>query len=117
MLQSLCRAGFFLALVVVLLLTLEPADLVASPINDKAAHLLAFAGLAFIGAIAWPRRAATIAVCLAILGATIEVIQGTHWIGRDAEFLDFVADCLGVGAGLSCAAVFRSMRNRRRATA
>ena len=93
--------------------TLWPTDPHDDPftLRDKALHLLAFAVLILPMAVAAPRRALSLApVCIAF-GATIEVIQPTF--GRSAEWLDLLADTLGVGLGLAIGLVLHRVLRKR----
>jgi|SRR5579863_10155679 len=84
-------------------LTPEPPQLPQLPIPqfDKLEHFIAFLMLTawFIAAFPGGRRWLWIAVIYAVLGGIIELVQG--WSGfRDAEWLDWAADCVGVAAGV-----------------
>jgi VanZ family protein len=93
--------------------TLWPSDLPEVPftLRDKVLHLLAFALLILPMTLVDPGRALRLApVCIAF-GAAIEVIQPTF--GRGAEWLDLLADALGVGLGLGAGWVLRAAFRRR----
>jgi hypothetical protein len=63
------------------------------PTSDKSQHMLAFAVLASLAAIAYPRTPLTwILLGLGVFGALIEVIQGTALIHRDRDMHDWIAD-------------------------
>ncbi|ANN60222.1 hypothetical protein EFV37_28585 [Mesorhizobium loti] len=68
--------------------------------NDRVNHASAFATLAALGALGWPRRIVTLVIFLALVGAAIEVLQGTTLIDRDLDMFDWVADCIGIAGGL-----------------
>ncbi|AID28834.2 putative ABC-type sugar transport system permease subunit [Mesorhizobium sp. USDA 4775] len=68
--------------------------------NDRVNHASAFATLAALGAFGWPRRIVTLVIFLALVGAAIEVLQGTTLIDRDLDMFDWVADCIGIAGGL-----------------
>ena len=68
--------------------------------NDKLNHASAFATLAVLGALGWPRRIVTLVIFLALVGAAIEILQGTPLIDRDLAVFDWVADCIGIAGGL-----------------
>ncbi|GLQ82026.1 hypothetical protein GCM10007881_55470 [Mesorhizobium huakuii] len=68
--------------------------------NDKLNHASAFATLAVLGALGWPRRIVTLVIFLALVGAAIEILQGTPLIDRDLDVFDWVADCIGIAGGL-----------------
>ena len=68
---------------------------------DKANHFAGFLVLTMVTACAWPRRPRYVLSALLIAwGVIIELVQGTDFIGRDADVRDVVADAVGVGAGL-----------------
>jgi VanZ family protein len=67
---------------------------------DKIEHLVAYVALAvwFTGLVVRDRYW-TVAVGLLAFGAAIEVLQGLMNIGRSAEWLDMLANTLGIGVG------------------
>lgn len=68
---------------------------------DKANHFAGFLVLTMVTACAWPRRPRyVLSAFLIAWGVIIELVQGTDFIGRDADVRDVVADAVGVGAGL-----------------
>jgi len=83
-------------------LTLTPQDLpkVDTLPVDKLAHVAAFAALILPSAILRPRFLWWIFPLAALLGFSIELIQ--PYVGRSQEWMDVVADCVGlfVGTGL-----------------
>ena len=92
------RICFCIALICVLLATLLPIESPVRFLDDKAQHLLSFFLLASIGVAAWGRRhVLLLCFVLALTGGMIELLQATPLIGRDAEFLDWVADVVGIG--------------------
>ena len=92
------RICFCIALICVLLATLLPIDIPVKFLGDKAQHLLSFFLLASIGVAAWGRRHVfLLCFALALTGGMIELLQATPLIGRDAEFLDWLADLVGIG--------------------
>ncbi len=68
-------------------------------LTDKHLHAGAFALLVLPLACVRPRLALRLAPLALIYGGLIEVIQPSF--GRGAEWLDFVADGVGVAAGLA----------------
>lgn len=93
--------AFFAATALVLYMALRPVPDTPGGIWDKAQHFIAFYVLAGLGALGFAKRSTwLLAVGLVVLGALIEILQGTPLIHRDAEFFDLVADTLGVGAAL-----------------
>ena len=71
----------------------------AFPDADKIVHAMAFAGLSFVGCLAYPLRIFVLATFLVFLGAAIEVAQG-FTPGRSQELFDFLADLVGISLGL-----------------
>ena len=67
------------------------------PQFDKFEHIGAYLLLTAWFAAACPRRWPWIAVGFAVLGGVIEILQG--YTGRDPDWFDWFADCLGAGLG------------------
>ena len=67
--------------------------------SDKLLHFTAYFGLALLAAVALDgrRRALLFLVGLVLLGGTMEIVQGLT--GRDAEWLDQIANTIGVICG------------------
>lgn len=114
--QHVVRWGFWLTLVLVLTLSLKPSP-ISIPhlqISDKIEHFLAYLALGTLMGIGWPmNRARTVLLALLalmLLGASIEIIQGTHWIGRTASWLDLLADVLGAFLGLMTSTALRRLQ-------
>ncbi|MFQ1001306.1 VanZ family protein [Modestobacter sp. SSW1-42] len=109
----LARGSFAVAVLVSLaVLFAPPSDVPSAPPGvDKVVHLSLFLALALTARWAGVGRQVA-AVSLLVYAAVSEVLQGTYLVGRDAELLDWVADSVGVLAGLALYAVI----TRRRAT-
>lgn len=77
---------------------LEPARYVPNlHLWDKAEHSLAFFGMTvWFGGMVRRSRYPVIALLLSLLGAAIEIAQGTMGFGRDADIIDWVADTIGI---------------------
>ena len=107
--QRLVRWTFWLLLALVIGLTLSPAAYLpqqAFSLWDKAQHALAFAALAVLGALAYPRRVGLLAASLLAFGGAIELAQAaTGW--RSGDWADWLADAVGLVAGLALAALSR----------
>lgn len=92
----LARIGFFALLASIFVVTLGPfqGDEKYVLLSDKGAHGLAFYCLAVAAIFAFPRfpRWAVVVVC-SFSGRLIEILQGIA--GRDAEWLDWLADSIG----------------------
>ncbi len=70
-------------------------------VSDKLEHFVAFGLLAFwFGSIVVRRDLAWLAIALVGFGGLIELGQAAMRLGRQAEFLDLVADAIGVLLGL-----------------
>ncbi|KQY30266.1 antibiotic resistance protein VanZ [Caulobacter sp. Root487D2Y] len=66
-------------------------------LSDKAAHAIAFGGLAAVSFLAFPRmRRNDLAVAAVLLGASVEVAQ-LFTADRSASLADLLADTAGVG--------------------
>ena len=110
------RAGawlFWPALVVVAWgeLTPHPPKL-ADLLWDKAEHFIAYFGLTLLASLAWGLRWSLVWVFVAMvaLGGVLEILQS--FVGRDAEWGDFLANDLGALAGLGVAVVYLAIPRR-----
>jgi hypothetical protein len=92
-----------LLLVGILVGSLLPGQAVpALGMSDKIKHFLAFALLAFwFGSIVVRGDLPWVAVAAVALGGLIELLQLVMGLGRDAEWLDLLADTIGVAVGLA----------------
>ena len=98
---ALSRGAFAVAVLVSLAVLFAPADDVpwSPPGVDKLVHLLLFAALAASGRWAGV-RAAVLAGSLVVYATVSEVVQGLSALERSASVADWVADVVGVLAGL-----------------
>ncbi|MEN9474696.1 MAG: hypothetical protein RIS48_1416 [Pseudomonadota bacterium] len=107
--QRLVRWTFWLLLALVIGVTLSPIAYLpqqAFSLWDKAQHALAFAALAALGALAYPRRVGLLAASLLVFGGAIELAQAaTGW--RSGDWADWLADAVGLIAGLALATLSR----------
>ncbi len=107
--QRLVRWTFWLLLLLVIGVTLSPAAYLppqAFSLWDKAQHALAFAALGMLGALAYPHRVGLLAASLLVFGGAIELAQAaTGW--RSGDWADWLADAVGLVAGLALAALSR----------
>jgi VanZ family protein len=72
--------------------------------SDKVMHFLGYFALAmWFAGVTRARRYPMVGVLLIALGGVIEILQGAMGNGRQAEWLDLVADALGVIAALALA--------------
>ena len=109
---SLC--GTFLScLLVVIFFALSPNPLdLPSSTNDKLQHVVAFATLSALGALAWPSSLLLVSGSLLLLGGFIELLQGSTLIGRDMSLNDWFADGIGVCVGAVSARALRLLRSQ-----
>lgn len=97
--------GFWLAVGITLVafivwgsLTPHPPDVdITIPDFDKIEHFGAYLMLTAWFSAALPRHWRWVALTFAVLGGLIEILQG--YTGRDPEWSDWLADCIGVAAG------------------
>ncbi len=88
----------------------HPPTLPGDPM-DKVQHITAFATLALLAPIAYPRMPLPrIGERLAFLGALIEVVQSLPALHRDCSFWDWTADTAAVIVILSIVALSRRGR-------
>lgn len=93
----------------------QPFALPGNP-DDKLQHMIAFAVLALLAAVAYPQtRLLTILVGLSAFGALIELVQMIPALNRSAEWLDWAADTFAAAFVLGCVFVVRRL-GRRAAT-
>lgn len=110
-------AAFWLAVLAGIVLSLWPGPRLPDPwfpAADKLQHAVAYAALFMLGRQAGYRSTRALIVGLLALGAAIEVAQG-FTATRSAEWLDLVADGVGIGVGWLAAAW--AHRQRARSTA
>lgn len=109
--RLLCALAFAAALGLTLVMALlpQPPELPMA-VSDKVQHATAFAVLAGLGACAWPRRLAQIALVLIVIGGLIEILQMIPALHRDAEFADWAVD---VAATLATLLVVRMIQGKR----
>jgi hypothetical protein len=84
-------------------LTLAPVSAASVPGSDKLHHVLGFAALSFPLPFARPKLALPIVLGVATYGGMIELIQ--PYVGRQAEWGDFLADVAGAIMGASLGAL------------
>ena len=94
-------------------LTLTPQDLPdlgpTLPV-DKLAHMAAFAALILPSSILRPRFLWWTFPLAALLGFSIELIQ--PYVGRSQEWMDVVADCVGLIVGTGIGLMIRRFLKR-----
>jgi VanZ family protein len=97
--ERFARLLFWLALAgaVVLALMPHPPQLPTDRFGDKFNHILAFATLAALAALGWPRaEKLRVVERLSFLGALIEVAQAMPVLHRDCDIRDWAADTLAI---------------------
>lgn len=110
----LARVVGALGALVVAVLTLGPFQGLEQVVglNDKAAHAIAFYGLAVMAFVVMPaRRRTDLAVMVLAFGVAIEIVQGLT--GRSASLTDLLADAAGVMAATLPGMVERLRHNMR----
>jgi VanZ family protein len=94
-------AGVLIALVVTFYSLLPAERLPQVGVSDKIEHIVAYALLGFWFASVVARwDYIFMLLALLALGGGIEIVQGLMKMGREADILDFVADCVGAGGGV-----------------
>lgn len=90
---------------------------VAALFWDKAEHFIAYFGLTLLASLAWGlrRSLAWVFIGVVALGGALEIAQS--FVGRDAEWGDFLANDLGAISGLGAAILYLLVPRRRRLVA
>jgi VanZ family protein len=115
--------GILWAIIIMILLALPPNDLPKSsflniPHLDKIVHFILFFVLALLLAGGFSKQVQfsffntsplLIAMLIAIAyGGLTELLQGSLFVGRTSEFLDFAADCVGALIGIGAMKIVKS---------
>ncbi len=110
--ERVLRWLFIATALIVMALSLAPLGSDAPSLGwDKANHLVAFAGLALLGCLAYPGHTGIVLVGLLAYGGLIEVLQSfTSY--RSAEWADLLADALGLPIGWIVAWLVGRIRDR-----
>ena len=111
--ERLARLLFWLALAgaVVLALMPQPPQLPTDRFGDKVNHIIAFATLAALAAMGWPRaERLRVVERLSFLGALIEVAQAMPALHRDCDIRDWAADTVAI---VVVTALFALLSRRR----
>jgi hypothetical protein len=77
--------------------------------SDKVQHMLAFAVLAGLAAVAWPRRLLAVGAGLLAFGGLIELLQLIPGLHRTGDVADWAADGATVAAVLLLATAIRAL--------
>jgi len=108
---QLIRIAFWCSVVVLAVASLVPVDLLpqqAATIWDKGQHAFGFGWLALLGLVAHSNKPWTMIISLLAYGGVIELLQAaTGW--RYGEWLDFLADGIGVVSGAAIWLVVRRL--------
>jgi peptidoglycan/LPS O-acetylase OafA/YrhL len=89
----LIRLLFWAAALFALVMALLPPEPGTSLIPDKVQHAVAFGVLGLLGSYAYPRLSRVWLVAgLSLFGALIELAQGTSFIHRDCDPMDWLTD-------------------------
>ena len=97
--QLAMRIVFWLALIfaVVMAELPQPPEMPTDNLGDKWTHIMAFATLAFLAALGFPRANRwRVAERLSFLGAMIEVVQSIPALKRDCDITDWLADTCAI---------------------
>ena len=98
-LVALARVLFVLALILSVTMALVPVPpkLPIDRFGDKVEHMLAFATLSGLAALAFPDSSPWRRIeHLSFIGALIEVFQAIPALHRDCDFRDWIADTIAV---------------------
>lgn len=112
--RPLRLAVFGAAVAVILYLTLAPSNDVPGSglIWDKAAHAIAFGLLVIIGLLMSTHRRWTVVAAVWALAAGIEVAQALMPFGRQGDWIDLLADTIGIVLGVGLWALARRFKPR-----
>lgn len=116
--QPAARLGFFVAAIVALVMALlpKPPPLPGSP-PDSLLHALAFATLAMLAVIGFPRLSLLrIVGGLAVFGGLIELAQAIPALNRHSELRDLVIDVLAAAVAAGAAGRLMPVLRKRMGT-
>lgn len=103
--RALCAWAFWAAALFALVMALLPHPPQIGPASDKAQHILAFAVLAGLAALAWPQRLLLIGLGLVAFGGLIELLQMLPSLHRDGQTGDWIADAAATMTVLALASI------------
>ena len=87
----------------------HPPRLPGDP-SDKVQHIIAFATLGLLGALAYPAvQLLVLVVSLALFGGLIELVQAIPVLHRDSSLIDWIADMVASGSVLLIVRWFRRL--------
>lgn len=114
--QRAARIAFFAAAVLALVMAVlpHPPRIPGDP-PDKIQHMLAFATLGTLAAVAYPNRSIRfLLAALAVFGGAIEVAQAIPMLNRDSELADWLADVAAALVALALTRWWLSWRLNRK---
>lgn len=111
-LRALAAWMFWAASLFALVMAMLPNPPQIVDASDKVQHMLAFALLAGLAALAWPRRLLAIGLGLFAFGGLIELLQTIPALHRDAQAADWLADVAAATAVLLPAAALKGLGRR-----
>lgn len=105
---TILRALFVALLLAILVLSLLPAPDTLKLLSwqDKIEHFMLFAGLTWLGLLAWQSRPWSVAAGILVYGVAMELAQSLTAY-RVGDFGDWIADAIGVAAALGVVLVRR----------
>ena len=108
--NSLWKSAFWACAMAVLVLSLSPTTPELPTTGwDKSNHFVGFAALAFLGCFAYPTRINSVLLGVFLYGGVIEIMQ-SFTTYRLAEWDDWIADGVGVGAGYALRVIANWLR-------
>lgn len=110
-------AAFWAGVLITILLSLVPVALLPQAFNwwDKAQHALGFAVITGLGLLAYPKARGWLPWGLLLLGGCIELAQAASgW--RHGDWLDLLADAVGIGVVLVAWYIVRAQFGRTTAS-
>ncbi|PLK25505.1 hypothetical protein [Novosphingobium sp. TH158] len=97
---------------VIMALLPQPPEMPSDRYGDKVNHILAFATMAALALLAYPRASRwRVVERLSFLGAMIEVAQSIPALGRQCDIRDWIADTAAVAVVVGFAALVRFARH------
>ena len=113
--QTILRLAFWLLLGIILAISIMPTgDAPTIFANDKLNHGLAFFTLSVMARLLWTRtHAAILFILLMLFGGGIEILQLVMGFGREADWMDFLADIAAIALGIVTGKALNSIKNKR----
>ena len=113
--QTILRLAFWLLLGIILAISIMPTgDAPTIFANDKLNHGLAFFTLSVMARLLWTRtHAAILFILLMLFGGGIEILQLVMGFGREADWMDFLADIAAIALGMLTGKALNSIKSKR----